>query len=563
MRVIRLKLKSDVRAFLEGFCQRYKISDRNFVEDVFSIVRLKGNGLPDVARAERLANFFSQAKKTSLVITKAHVNKRIQVLRQMIKTGVFQNFVSGKSSLNDMEFTESLLSGFVKLHSKLRQSQCMTCMFMNDCAFGKQYGAKVRDITVVQDPDYTKKVHPSCPQAPQIDLVNQLGSATGFANGLAEDEDKQASMMAATESAQGGLPLEDGSQVPIDKQEMQQMLEAEEAAIKAQIQADSDLESLDDESEDFMSSVGTNSAGKTIKHYDARHRGGQSVVLDEAMINRLKVSQLMIYELSMKLESLLAKHKQGTFRNTDKLTKERKQDTIKSVSDVSKLVPNQHAQDEDVFNVKLVKKQLIKKQQTEPQSKRQLLYLLIDVSGSMRISAGLSNAMGFITRASLAASFSIALSRRVLDDGGILFARAFAGSVGPLYECKEKEKHAQFERAMADCNFNGGGTDIFSALHWAHTDITTNKGDIAKAEILIITDACDRFQEGHIKKLREMFKDVTLNTLDVTAGDSTRLDGAAKQLDELSDSYMKIDPTKNNLADMVQLVGNKKKVEAK
>lgn len=560
MRVIRVKLKSDVRAFLEGFCKRYGISDKNFVEDVYATVRTRGHGLPDKARAERLANYFATAKKTSPIVTKALINKRIQVLREMIKTAVFQNFVAGHSTLNDMEFTESLLAGFKKLHEKIRQSQCLTCMYMSQCDFGKQYGSKVRDITVVIDPDYSKKVHADCPQSPQIELVNQIGAATSFVNGLADDPDAQASMLAASTSKQGvALPVEDQDATGITKDEMEAMLNAEEQAIKAQIQADTDIEKLGADEEDYMSSIRNDNAGKMSKHYDARHTGGQAVILDEANINRLKVSQLMIYELSMKLESMLAKHKKGAFKNTDNLTKERKQENIKSVNDVSKLLPNQHAQDEDVFDVKLVKKQLIKKQQQEPSSKRQLLYILVDVSSSMKSNVGLSKAMGFVTRAALAASFSLALSRRVCDDGGILFARTFTGDAGPLKSCRKKDEHTEFERWMADCAFNGGGTDIFAALHAAHHDITTNKGEISKAEILIITDACDTFDDGQIIQLRKMFDDVALNTLDVTAGDAKNLVNAAKQLNELSDAYMKVDPTRNNLAEMIQLVGTKKK----
>jgi Mg-chelatase subunit ChlD len=549
MRVIRLKLKPDVKQYIDLFASRARIGDKPFVHDVYALIRLKGAGIPDRARTDALIEHYAKLKKVSSFITKAAINKRVQVLKSIATTAMFQRCVSGKSSLTETEVLESILTTFRKLHAKIQQSQCLTCHLLSNCEFGKAYGDKVKDILVVQDPDYTKKVNPSCPHLPEMEFQNQIGQSAQLINNLGTP-DGSSSMQAA---------INNDYSCPINQDMLEQMLEAEEEALRSRLEPDSNVEDLDeDPSSSMMPASGQ--AGKLIKHYDTRHLNG--VHLDAAAIDQLTVANLVIYNLSKVLETMLDKSKKGVFKNDTSLTKHQKFKEISSITDARKVIAKEHANDIDVFDAKLAKKQLIKKQQLRPDEKRQLLYLLVDTSGSMGGQAGLGGAFGFVSRAALAASFSIALSRRVCADGGMLFMRAFSGDTSELRSCRNAEQHKEFEEWIASSDFGGGGTNIPLALKRAYDDITTSSGEISKAEILIVTDAEDSIPQSMITDCDTWFEKVPLNVLDVVGtGRTTGM--ASSQMKKFADNYFKIDPTKNSFEGMIDLVGGKKKEKAK
>lgn len=559
MRIVRVKLSQDVEDFLENFCHTYAISDRTFVHDVYALVTLKGAGLPDKARTDKLAEHYAKELKLIKDVARAMIAKRTQVLGSMVKTGMFQYFVSGKSVLNDLEFTEQLIVSFKKLHVKLRQSQCMTCPMLSSCDFGRQYSDKVRDITIVVDADYKKKVAPNCPHEPEIELMSQLANSASFMNSLGTPEGQTiANVMNEQAVVEGEPSYGSPDKDPLlSAKEMRELLEAEEEALKASLQFDSDLDHLDfdDDRPDF---AGINNGYGSGLGYDAKHTRGNSVYLNPKIIDQIKVTQLAIYQLAMKLEAGLHKNKKGLFAPTENLTPDRKDTQIKSFNDVGKVKKMEHAESEGVFITKLAKKAMQKVQQLMPAGKKQLLYVLVDFSGSMQSYAGVSPILGFINRAALTASFVIALARRVRDDGGMLFFRGFAYGTTPLRFCRTKEQFDALEQFVATAAFNGGGTNIYRALENARDDIMNNRGEISKAEILLITDAQDSFDTNQIKVMRGWFDDIPISTLD-TVGGTGSLSGAARCLRELSDNYYKVDPTKNSVASMIDLVGGKKK----
>jgi hypothetical protein len=560
MRVIRLKLSKDVSTFLETYCERYAIADLPFVEDVYALVRLKGNGLPDNARKLKLAEHYAKSEKLIPVVVQAAINKRVQVLRSMATTAVFQFHANGQSSVDDMEFTESLLQSFQKMHLKLRQSQCLTCHLLSQCDFGKQYSEKVKDITQVIDPEYDKKVHSDCPHEPEIEYQQQIGNASGFINSLGTTQGALTLQMVNQQAVTGGAPayMTPPSAPLLPPAALKQMLQWEAEALRAKLAFDSDMEKFEDD-EDFDSTVVNNGFGKNVNYYNVRHIGGTTVFLNSQLIDKIKMEQLCIYQIAMKLETALAKNKKGAFKPTEELSKDRKQTNIKSINDVSKVQKRELAEDDQVFDAKLRKKALTKVQQIAPSGRKQLLYLLIDFSGSMQSYAGMSNILGFVNRAALAASFCIALSRRVCDDKGMLFARGFAGGVSELRECRTPDQFRSLEAWIADCAFNGGSTNIYNSLKTVRDDIANSRGEISKAEILLITDAQDSFGSSQVGEMRAWFEDIPLNVLDVVGGDSTYLCSAAESLKSLSDNYLKVDPKKNSISAMIDLVGTKKK----
>src|SRR5688572_7371924 len=147
MRIIRLKLQPKVEQYIKLLPRKYKMQDASFIEDVYALVKLRGNGLPDDARSEQIAEHYSKTRKIGVSMLRILVKKRRQVLKSISSTGLFSSFAKGIVKENELEFTESLLLTFRKLHRKLRQAQCMSCALMSQCDFGKQYASKVRNIS--------------------------------------------------------------------------------------------------------------------------------------------------------------------------------------------------------------------------------------------------------------------------------------------------------------------------------------------------------------------------------------------------------------------------------
>ena len=174
MRLIRLKISTKEKILLRAFSVQLNIPDVGFTYDVYSLVRLKGTGIPAPERIVALAKTFAATQGTHEFGVRALMNKRAQLLRNFSKTSYFIGLVQLRGAI---EATQSLLSSFKLLYRKVRQSQCLSCSYLSDCDFGKQYGTLTTSIGSVVDPDYSKKVHASCPALPSIESANQYSVA--------------------------------------------------------------------------------------------------------------------------------------------------------------------------------------------------------------------------------------------------------------------------------------------------------------------------------------------------------------------------------------------------
>jgi uncharacterized protein with von Willebrand factor type A (vWA) domain len=560
MRIIRLKLQKKVEEYISLLPRRFKMTDAMFIQDVYAIVKLRGNGLPDDARVEKIAEHYSKGRKVGITITRIMVKKRKQILKSLSSTALFSSFVKGVLKENELEFTEKLLLTFRKLHRKLRQAQCLSCVFISQCEFGKQYSAKVRNIGIVVDPDYQRKVHQDCPSLPEIEFSNEIFKAAQFANSMAQESNATAMKNAVGHGEKNPLFPGPENLTPEEIKEVQESEQkAQEESEEFRLDELSSREDEDDEEEEFIAPIPSSEGSRFNEAYSTSHSGGQGVILDDSLIDRIKMSSLIIYELSQKLEMLLHRKSKLKFKPTEELTRERTTSQIRALTDIPKVIPSQHALPDEVFERKLVKKELVKVQQQEnPKLKKQLLFVLIDSSGSMTSSAGLGGIFGFVTRGALAATFSLALSKRTRDDKGILYIRFFEGKPDKLLSCRTIEEFRNLEDLISECAFDGFSTNIPSAIRTAVADIRAAKDELSKAEILMITDAGDHISPSVQEELRKLLGEIPLNILDVS-GDALS-GGATQVLKELSDNYLKVEPGQTTLEKIVNLVGGKKKV---
>jgi len=193
--------------------------------------------------------------------------------------------------------------------------------------------------------------------------------------------------------------------------------------------------------------------------------------------------------------------------------------TIKNIeesNELLKILPTEFIHDDDVFMQKLVKKELQVKDYQSRRLKKQALYLLIDVSGSMD---GMRNVY--------ASGVALALVRQALSEGSVYFLRFFDYNMKPLNKVTNDKEAEKMMDKLVRCPYSGGGTDIESAIQTAVRDISEDPEEFEKAEIMLITDGDD-----DVSISKNSLKGIKLH--------STVIEGSNSGLRELSDTYVEL-----------------------
>lgn len=469
MRIIRLKLKKEVQELLKVVSKESGIEDPGFAEDMFALLRLKGNGLPAkdklMASAKRMAASVTPPMPWQGVHLLA--SKRKMIMERLVTLPYFRAIAVTQTDL--VFAVRRLLQTFRTLYKKVRQAQCMSCTLKSQCAFGKQYGGVIADVTKVLDADYSKKVHADCPHLPEIGSVNQLAMA------MKQMHDA----IAAQQPGVGNLAQKAG--VPL------QAMSGTSATMVSQappLDEDTDPE---DASEDYEPSY---VSGSGSGRGDLPVHSGQHICqITESFVDKVSVSQLSVLELGKEFDVALANASNVDFKPVVEVEHDKQQQNIESVTDVTKLVASQHALPDKVFDAKLAKKALVKTQFRKPDGKKKMLFVLIDSSSSMNCQLS-SNGHGQLTRGVLASTFSLALARKVRKDDGLLYVRFFGGSPGMLMRSEDKDTYEQVCNAISLNSYGAGDTQIQRAVFTAIDDINAAgaREPLAKAEILVITD---------------------------------------------------------------------------
>lgn len=556
MRIIRIKLKTAVSEYLQTLCVQYKFNDLSFAEDLYALALSKGGALPDNDRLAKLIDAYSRINEMPKLVVKTILNKRRQVLRDLAASPLFQVMIKRTPAVHPRVITVSLLEFYVGLYRRIRQSQCMTCQYMASCNFGQTYGSQVVSVHAVIDPDYSKKVHPDCPEKPTMDLFAQLAEANAQVNQMANNP------------AQLGLMKTD----PAAKQAAEQLPKAVEDAKRAQDAASQDGETTadtlprtldddtgDDDDQDICGLENMAAMPSGMGSSNSSSFGTSPIRFDMNTISKIKMHSFLLFELSRKLSSKLARAHKGKFKPTIEITKHQKTQNIKTVSDVTRILPSEHAQDDAVFDAKLQRRQLNMRQSQQPDAKKHLLYILLDTSESMTSCVGVGRAFWtVVSRAVLAGSFSIALLDLIQGEDGIVFIRGFDGSPAPLRSARSKVEFDHLRTWVTRCHFNGDSTDIVAALTTAANDIQAAKDELKDAEILLITDCGAMIDADEERRIMGLLGKTVLNTLDVASSSSGVELAAGVTLRRMSDHYFKVDASATTLDKMVNLVGGAK-----
>lgn len=546
MRIVRLKIIPAAEVLLADLSTRHGISDPGFTGDIFALLRLRGSGLPDPARRKKLAQRLSVTSKIPELHLSIIINKRAQLLKQLAALPYFLALSSGRSTL---EATERLLLYLRRLYYKRRQSLCMTCALMAQCDFGKQYGGLVKDIRHVVDADFAKKVNPACPALPEIDYTQQISAAVVYLEQLHGPAGQQ-----AVNTAKSIIPLGTPYAVKQATQDLPDIAPLQSALdeLKRQVDPEEDSEEEPDAESDFVP-LGSPGFARGSQ-YTGGHTGDHLVQITEAVIDKLTASHLALFELGRKLDSAMGSEAKGKFRPTEVLATKKDDATLSNMGELQRLQTAEHALPEKLRNARIVRKEARIRQDKEPETKKALLYLLIDNSGSMSTQLGQRSASGlqFISRGGLSTAFALAVSRRVQKDRGLLYVRFFTESPGHLLICRGDADFESVRNKMSLACYNGAGTDIMKALTAVQADILAAKDELAKAEVLLISDTADHFDKAAVQKA---VAGIEFNILDVSgAAKGQPLSHVQQALKDCALKYYRVDSAEPDIEKLVKLL---------
>lgn len=518
------------------------MTDIGQIEDIYALLRLKGSGLPDQARIAKMAKATAKRKGKLAILGEAGINllisKRKMSLESLSKLPLFVGLMQHK---DPVESVRRILTDMKTLYQKTRQSQCVGCSLRAQCDFGKQYGDAFRDVSKVVDANFDKKVHVNCPVLPEIDGFNQMVAATKQFAALMQAQNSP--LAQAMNSVGGANNMEE---VAEQAEDIEENHDADEDDEQEEVHG---LDEEDDEGADYTPPVQQQTPGGSGK-FDGKLDGNSLINSSEKLIRDLTQKQLALFQLGQRFSKELTAAKKSKFKPTTDLTPTSKDERIESVSEEKKVLPVQHGLPKEVFEAGIEQKRLLKSKNTKPQEKKKLLYLLIDISASMMGWLGDCH-NGLFTRNALSAVFSIAVAQRVRDDGGVLYSRFFTGNVSDLTASYTLQDYVHHLKLLGLPSCRQGSTNITAVVTQAIEDVVSSKESLASAEILLITDCEDSFNEKSLQDLLKANK-IELNTLDVAGG--TINSGSAQSLRKISSRYFKANENEPDITKIVSLV---------
>ena len=195
-------------------------------------------------------------------------------------------------------------------------------------------------------------------------------------------------------------------------------------------------------------------------------------------------------------------------------------DTFRSINELKKALPRELAQDDDMFNVKLLTKSLIVQKFYETESDRfkpvstsrdrtgkdanrfeQKFYILLDRSKSME----------YKMRSFYSKCIVAEFLRRKLNSKAMLFYRPFDTKPGRLTRVEKIEDFPLLIERILLTTTGGKSTNLEAAISQAISDINYDK-EMMKSEILIVTDGISKIDRN---KMKIMLGDIKLNVLKI------------------------------------------------
>lgn len=241
--------------------------------------------------------------------------------------------------------------------------------------------------------------------------------------------------------------------------------------------------------------------------------------------------ELAIYELSKRLEFTIRMSKKGKFNEVMFPDDGLDVDRIKKIRDITKLLPTQYALDDDVFLKKLVSKELLKKKYMQRQEKRQILYMIVDSSGSMD-----DEVIKGLRKIDVCKAVTIALMKKIIDNEDLFYFRWFTDRMGQLYKIATKQGALKFLPELVYGRGADGGTDIQKAIFTASDDIHKRVGaKMDLADVLLVSDGCATVV---VDECNKMLGGVDMHTVMITSNKLDKKNTYQSNLIQISKNFL-------------------------
>lgn len=181
---------------------------------------------------------------------------------------------------------------------------------------------------------------------------------------------------------------------------------------------------------------------------------------------------------------------------------------INSLDQLSGVIPEQMALDDDEFYLRLANNDLLVLESFETQLEKKRLYILLDVSGSMA-----EQMRNGLPKHIMARGIVFNLCLKAADGEAEIFLRPFDGAIHDLRKALNPEEAERMIDFILGTGFSGGGTYIFGGFSQAVSDIRQADSEVSQSEILLITDGEDSSM-NNVQYIKEMMgKDIRLHSL--------------------------------------------------
>lgn len=487
MRILRLKVDDRMKMLLHGLSREYGFVDPDFGVDLYCLFRLRGDGLPDDDLVNKMADVVSKKLSKPRITVSLLIKKRVAVLSSLKSTFLFRSrMISGYD--DPVESVKVILDRFVQLNTLNRQSVCESCDLFEQCDFGQTIGKRSISPKKVMNEELQKKVHDDCPDKPAFDS-DALKQAAEMLRNMTNSKAGMNSQVAS------GV-LSAGDAEAVNKMAQQAESDAMSDNFDANPDPDPDKEGVFAHGE----SKGFN-ATQTNRHF---------VNVDDTFVQRLTKSSIELWQIARKI--LRSIEKEGiNYKPSVSPEDKRKNTTIKNSSDVTKIHSHQHAMPDEVFDRKLAEKSLTKRQNLKPEARKQLLFVLHDVSDSMNSILAWNPQISF-SCASMSKSIILAFIEKIRADRGIFCYAPFEGSLGRIQRGDDDASIIRIENYVSKSASNGYGTNIQSALVGSMDFIAKQTDELKRAEILLLTDGLSDMDYNIMEKARTK-ADCTVHTV--------------------------------------------------
>ena len=162
---------------------------------------------------------------------------------------------------------------------------------------------------------------------------------------------------------------------------------------------------------------------------------------------------------------------------------------MKSMSDLTNISPSEWTLPDDYLEYRIVTSKASIRERGKFVDKQQLLYLMIDSSGSMRHDDNISKACGILFNR----------LKAVVEGNAQVYFRFFDTHLSDEYSAHDEETAKEAMRTISKHGFSGGGTHIVESartcLDRIRDIMESKEHDLAVPELIIVSDGIDNVSE--------------------------------------------------------------------